>query len=118
MKYVALGSALALGVSAAASADTWDMPTPYGDATFHTQNIAQFAQEVAAVTDGALQITVHSGGSLFPHGEIRNIVRSGQVPIGEFFLSLLVNDYAAFGIDSLVQTIIRGEPVIAASEEV
>ncbi|WP_366934963.1 TRAP transporter substrate-binding protein [Marivita sp.] len=87
-------------MTSAAQADTWDMPTPYGDATFHTQNIAQFADEIAAATDGALEITVHSGGSLFPHGEIRNVVRSGQVPIGEFFLSLLVNDDAAFGIDS------------------
>ena len=100
MKHLALASALAFGVTTAASADTWDMPTPYGDATFHTQNIAQFAEEIAAATDGALEITVHSGGSLFPHGEIRNVVRSGQVPIGEFFLSLLVNDDAAFGIDS------------------
>lgn len=109
MKHFALSSALALGLAAAASADTWDMPTPYGDATFHTQNIAQFAEEVAAATDGALEITVHSGGSLFPHGEIRNVVRSGQVPIGEFFLSLLVNDDAAFGIDS--------QPFVATSYE-
>ena len=109
MKHIALASALALSVTTAASADTWDMPTPYGDATFHTQNIAQFAEEVAAATDGALEITVHSGGSLFPHGEIRNVVRSGQVPIGEFFLSLLVNDDAAFGIDS--------QPFVATSYE-
>jgi len=88
---------------------TWDMPTPYGDATFHTQNITQFAADVAAATDGALEITVHSGGSLFPHGEIRNVVRSGQVPIGEFFLSRLVNDDAAFGIDS--------QPFVATSYE-
>lgn len=109
MKHFALASTLALGVATAASADTWDMPTPYGDATFHTQNITQFAEEVAAATDGALEITVHSGGSLFPHGEIRNVVRSGQVPIGEFFLSLLVNDDAAFGIDS--------QPFVATSYE-
>lgn len=109
MKHLDLASALALGTSIAAQADTWDMPTPYGDATFHTQNIAQFAQDVAAATDGALEIVVHSGGSLFPHGEIRNVVRSGQVPIGEVFLSLLVNDDAAFGIDS--------QPFVATSYE-
>lgn len=109
MKNFVLASALALSVTTATQADTWDMPTPYGDATFHTQNIAQFAQDVAAATDGALEITVHSGGSLFPHGEIRNVVRSGQVPIGEFFLSLLVNDDAAFGIDS--------QPFVATSYE-
>ncbi|MXQ09798.1 C4-dicarboxylate ABC transporter substrate-binding protein [Alphaproteobacteria bacterium GH1-50] len=100
MKHFILASVVAGGLATASTADTWDMPTPYGDSTFHTQNIAQFAADIAEATDGALEITVHSGGSLFPHGEIRNVVRSGQVPIGEFFLSLLVNDDAAFGIDS------------------
>ncbi|MEO0385969.1 MAG: TRAP transporter substrate-binding protein [Pseudomonadota bacterium] len=100
MKHIILAAGLAFGLGSAATTETWDMPTPYGDATFHTQNIVQFAADVAAATDGALNITVHSGGSLFPHGEIRNVVRSGQVPIGEFFLSRLVNDNAAFGIDS------------------
>ncbi|MEL7516718.1 MAG: TRAP transporter substrate-binding protein [Pseudomonadota bacterium] len=109
MKHFILAAGLAIGLNGAASADTWDMPTPYGDATFHTQNITQFAADVAAATDGALEITVHSGGSLFPHGEIRNVVRSGQVPIGEFFLSRLVNDDAAFGIDS--------QPFVATSYE-
>ncbi|MES0864881.1 TRAP transporter substrate-binding protein [Ruegeria sp. SCPT10] len=109
MKHFILAAGLAVGLTGAAAADTWDMPTPYGDATFHTQNISQFAADVAAATDGALDITVHSGGSLFPHGEIRNVVRSGQVPIGEFFLSRLVNDDAAFGIDS--------QPFVATSYE-
>lgn len=109
MKHFILIAGLTLSVAGSAQADTWDMPTPYGDATFHTQNISQFAAEVAAATDGALEITVHSGGSLFPHGEIRNVVRSGQVPAGEFFLSRLVNDDAAFGIDS--------QPFVATSYE-
>lgn len=109
MKHFILTAGLAVGFGGAAAAQTWDMPTPYGDATFHTQNISQFAADVTAATDGALDITVHSGGSLFPHGEIRNVVRSGQVPIGEFFLSRLVNDNAAFGIDS--------QPFVATSYE-
>lgn len=109
MKHFILAAGLAVGLTGAAAAQTWDMPTPYGDATFHTQNISKFAADVTAATDGALNITVHSGGSLFPHGEIRNVVRSGQVPIGEFFLSRLVNDNAAFGIDS--------QPFVATSYE-
>lgn len=92
--------AVGVGLAAAASAETWDMPTPYGDSTFHTVNIRQFADDVAAATDGALTITVHSAGSLFPHGEIKNAIRSRQVPIGEFFLSTLSNEDLAFGIDS------------------
>ncbi|MDA0339440.1 MAG: TRAP transporter substrate-binding protein [Proteobacteria bacterium] len=96
------GAAVALSVSAASvQAETWDMATPYPDATFHTQNINQFAADVAAATDGALEINVHSAGSLFKHPEISKAVRSGQVPAGEFFLSLLNNDNPAFGVDSL-----------------
>ncbi|MEQ8293428.1 MAG: TRAP transporter substrate-binding protein [Roseovarius sp.] len=94
-------AALATAVALPASAETWDMPTPYPDATFHTVNISEFASDVSEATDGGLEITVHSAGSLFKHPEISKAVRSGQVPIGEFFLSLLANDNAVFGADSL-----------------
>lgn len=90
----------AMLTAAPALAETWDMPTPYGDTTFHTQNIREFADDVKAATDGELEITVHSAGSLFPHPEIKNAVRSRQVPIGEFFLSTLANEDLAFGMDS------------------
>lgn len=96
------GTAAALaGLALSAQAETWDMPTPYPDATFHTVNITEFAADVAAATDGALDIKVHSAASLFKHPEISRAVRSGQVPIGEFFLSLLANEDPAFGADSL-----------------
>ncbi|MDV7144098.1 TRAP transporter substrate-binding protein [Tropicimonas sp. TH_r6] len=99
----------ALVIAAPATAESWDMPTPYGDATFHTQNIRSFAEEVAAATDGGLEITIHSANSLFPHAEIKNAVRSRQVPIGEFFLSRLSNDDLAYGLDS--------QPFVATSYE-
>lgn len=106
--------ALAAGLASAvlantARADDWDMPTPYPDATFHTVNIANFADDVKKATDGGLNITVHSAGSLIKHGEIKNAVRGGQVPIGEFFLSLLANEDAAYGVDS--------QPFVATSYE-
>lgn len=93
-------AALGIALAAPALAESWDMPTPYGDTTFHTANIRQFAEDVATATGDELQITVHSAGSLFPHGEIKNAVRSRQVPIGEFFLSTLSNEDLAFGMDS------------------
>lgn len=102
-----LKSAVAVGVFAAISmtsvssfADTWDMPTPYSDKTFHTVNIAEFAKDVEMASKGALKIKIHSAGSLFKHPEISKAVRGGQVPAGEFFLSLLNNEQAAFGADS------------------
>jgi TRAP-type C4-dicarboxylate transport system substrate-binding protein len=96
-------TALTLATSAfttSAIAQSWDMPTPYGDTTFHTQNISQFADDVRAATGGGLDITLHSAGSLFPHAEIKGAVRNRQVPIGEFFLSRLSNEDLAYGLDS------------------
>jgi len=104
MKYLKLMGVLCALMACQMSqvyAETWDMPTPYPDATFHTVNINQFADDVAAATNGKLEIKVHSAGSLFKHPDIPKAVRSGQVPIGEFFLSILNNDNQAFGADSL-----------------
>ncbi|MEQ9259569.1 MAG: TRAP transporter substrate-binding protein DctP, partial [Roseovarius sp.] len=100
-RFIGGAAAAMIGLAASAQAETWDMPTPYPDATFHTVNIHEFAKDVAEATGGELEITVHSAGSLFKHPEISKAVRSGQVPIGEFFLSLLANDNPAFGADSL-----------------
>lgn len=108
MKYAILTAAV-LATATPTLAQNWDMPTPYGDSTFHTVNIMQFADDVRAATDGALDITVHSAGSLFPHSEIKNAVRSRQVPAGEFFLSQLNNENSAFGVDS--------QPFLATSYE-
>lgn len=104
----AAGMFAATLTSSAHSTD-WDMPTPYPDATFHTANIVQFADDIKTATDGGLNITVHSAGSLIKHAEIKNAVRGGQVPIGEFFLSLIGNEDAAYSLDS--------EPFVATSYE-
>lgn len=90
-----------LFAAGAAVADTWDMPVPYSDGVFHTINIREFAEDVKMRTNGVLEINVHSAGSLFKHPEIKNAVRSGQVPIGEFLLSRLSNENPVFGVDSL-----------------
>ncbi len=108
MKHILFGTA-ALFCATAATAQDWDMPTPYGDSTFHTQNIAQFADDVRTATDGALNITLHSAGSLFPHAEIKGAIRNRSVPLGEFFLSRLSNEDLAFGVDS--------QPFVATSYE-
>ena len=77
-----LAAALGLGIAGtSASAQSWDIPTPYGDATFHTQNIRTFAEDIAEATGGDLTITVHSAGSLYKHPEIKDAVRRGLAPI-------------------------------------
>lgn len=100
LKTAVAGTVLSAFAAGSAMAAAWDMPTPYPDKTFHTQNIAQFAKDVAAATGGKLTIKVHSAGSLFKHKEIKNAVRGGQVPIGEFFMGLLANEHPAFAIDT------------------
>lgn len=86
----------------AAWAETkWDMPVPYGDTNFHTQNIITFADDIKKATGGELQITVHSNGSLFKHPDIKNAVRQGLAQIGEVLGSRLSNEDPIFGLDSI-----------------
>ncbi|KMQ76221.1 TRAP transporter substrate-binding protein [Marinobacter subterrani] len=96
-------TAIALSVTLGhAQAETsWDMPTPYGDSNFHTVNIREFAEDVREATDGELNITVHSSGSLIKHPEIKNSVRRGLVPIGELIMSRLANEDPLFEVDSV-----------------
>lgn len=102
-----LASAIAVGVSLATlslsanAATGWDMPTPYGDRTFHTENIREFTDDVRQATDGELDIKVHSNGSLIGHAEIKNSVRRGIVPIGEVIMSRLANENPIFEVDSV-----------------
>ncbi len=97
-----LGLAAAGAVLATtAHAQTWDMPTPYSAREFHTKNVMEFAKDVAAATKGKLTIKVHPGASLIKHPEIPKAIRGGQVPIGEFLLSILANDNPIFGADSV-----------------
>ncbi|SDL51899.1 TRAP-type C4-dicarboxylate transport system, substrate-binding protein [Franzmannia pantelleriensis] len=96
-----LVTACSLAAAATAQAAEWTMATPYGDASFHTQNTKQFAEDVAEATDGELTINVHSGGSLVAHGEIKPSVRRGTIEAGEVFMSVLSNDDPIFEIDTL-----------------
>jgi len=93
--------------AAPAAAATWDMPTGYPDATFHTVNIKKFAEDVKAATAGKVDIRIHAGASLIKLPEIKNAVRQGQVPIGEILISNLSNESPLFGVDSV--------PFLAAS---
>ena len=109
IRHSLLAPALVLAASPALAQTNWDMPTPYGDGIFHTQNIMQFAEDVREATDGELNITVHSANSLFGHAEIKDAVRQGLVPIGEILLSRLANEDPVFGVDSI--------PFLASSYE-
>ena len=87
--------------SPATASGVWDMPTPYPEDSFHTGNIKAFAEDVRAATGGELTLAVHPAGSLIEHPEIKNAVRSGVVPIGEFLLSRLADENAVFEVDAV-----------------
>lgn len=93
--------ATGLAAGPALAETTWDMPTPYPDNNFHTLNIQKFAEDVKEKTGGELVIKVHPAGSLIKHPEIKNSVRSGVVPVGEFLMSQAQNENPIFGIDSV-----------------
>ncbi len=92
---------IALSSTGAYAATRWDMATPYVDATHHTQNIRQFAEDVKTATKGELEIVVHAGASLIKHKEIPRAVRTQQVPIGEMFIGILGNSDPVFKLDNL-----------------
>lgn len=96
-------SVIAMGilVSGSAVAESWDMPMAYAATNFHSEHGQMFADKVREYTDGALDITVHPGGSLFGGGDIKRAIQTGQVPIGERFMSAHANEAPLLGWDNL-----------------
>jgi TRAP-type C4-dicarboxylate transport system substrate-binding protein len=95
------GVALALSAAGAAAQTKWDMPTPYTDGTFHTQNVRQFVDELKKATGGQLDVTVHSNASLIKAPDILRAVQTGQVNAGEILLSAFENEDPMFGADGI-----------------
>ncbi|MCX7960285.1 MAG: TRAP transporter substrate-binding protein [Burkholderiales bacterium] len=95
------GCALALGAGAGRAQTKWDMPTPYSDGEFHTVNVRQFVEDVKKATGGALDIVVHSNGSLIKHPDMLRAVSTGQVNIAEFLLGQFGNEEPVFNADNV-----------------
>jgi len=99
-----LGIVIALllsGPQAVTAGERWNMPTAYGASNFHTVVAETFAEAVKRATNGALEIVVHPGGSLFKGGEIKRAIQTGQVPIGERLAAALSNENPVFGLDAV-----------------
>jgi len=103
---VAVVACAALAVAAPAGAQSgaeirWDMPTPYADSNFRTQNVLAFVDEIAKATGGRLEITVHDNASLFPMPEIKGAIQSGQVNIGAFLLAAYGHEDPIYEADAI-----------------
>jgi TRAP-type C4-dicarboxylate transport system substrate-binding protein len=100
-KHVLAGLVAAVFATAAQAQTKWDMPTPYSDGEFHTQNVRLFAEEVRKATGGQLDLVVHSNGSLIKHPDMLRAVSTGQVNIAEFLLGQFGNEDLVFAVDNL-----------------
>jgi len=95
-------AAVVAAVSQASVAQVkWDFPTGYASSSFQTENLQQFANEVAKTTGDKVKMTVHPNGSLYKANEIKRAVQTGQAQIGEFILSGAANENPIFGIDAV-----------------
>ena len=101
MKRLSLFAAAALACGGAQAQTKWDMPTPYSDGEFHTRNVRTFVEDVKKNTNGAVDITVHSNGSLIKHPDILRAVSTGQVNVGEFLLGQFGNEDPVFAADNV-----------------
>jgi TRAP-type C4-dicarboxylate transport system substrate-binding protein len=92
-------AATALATQPALAQTKWELPAAYPANNPHSENLVLFAKDVADLTGGKLQITVHPAASLFKAPEIKRAVQTGQVQIGEVLISLHENEDPIYGID-------------------
>src|SRR3954464_135471 len=99
MKALLIAALVAAGTAHAQV--SWKLATGYRAETFHTQNIQQFAQEVAQASGGQLKIEVHPNNSLMKLNEIRQAVQDGKLEAGETIMTSLVKEIPVAGADSI-----------------
>jgi TRAP-type C4-dicarboxylate transport system substrate-binding protein len=103
LKYVAAFAAalVLIGAADGRAAEKWNLATGFNETNFQTQNVKFFADEVKRLTNGDIDITVHSGMSLYRQPEIKRAVSSGQIQAGEILLSAYGNEDAMFEADAI-----------------
>jgi TRAP-type C4-dicarboxylate transport system substrate-binding protein len=95
-------AALALQALPAAAQVKWDLSTVWPDSNFHTQNARRFADEVKKATNGAVEITVKSGGQLgFKGPEHLRAVRDGLVPMADILNIQQLGDEPLLGTEGI-----------------
>lgn len=78
-----------------------NMATAYAADNFQTQNLQQYADDVAAATGGQVRLTIHPAGTLIKPAEIFDGVRKGRAEGGEVIMSSLAKVNPLFGMDAL-----------------
>lgn len=78
-----------------------NVATAYAADSFQTQNLQQFADDVAKATGGQVRMKLHPAGTLLKPTEIFAGVRNGAAEAGEVIMSSLLKENPLFGMDSL-----------------
>jgi TRAP-type C4-dicarboxylate transport system substrate-binding protein len=99
VKTCAIAACVAALAAPAMAQTKWNLPAAYPADNPHSVNLTAFAKDVADLTGGKLQITVHPAASLFKAPEIKRAVATGQAQVGEVLISLHENEDPLFGID-------------------
>ena len=95
-------AALAVQAIPAAAQVKWDLSTVWPETNFHTQNARRFADEVKKATNGAVEITVKSGGQLGVKGpEHLRAVRDGLVPMADILNIQQIGDEPLLGTEGI-----------------
>lgn len=102
----ALAGLLCLGASAAAAQSvaqsiSWDMATTAMQDSAVGQATQAFVANLGARAEGQFAIVAYSPNALMKPPEIKDAIRRGVVPIGEFTLSLHGGEAPIYGLDSV-----------------
>ncbi|MGB6118452.1 MAG: TRAP transporter substrate-binding protein [Mesorhizobium sp.] len=99
---IALASAaLIAGWQPAMAQTNWNFANAYAATEFQSQGYDMFAKKVSEGTNGAVNITLHHGGSLFPNPEILQATRDGLVEVGTQLMTNLGRENALWDLDGL-----------------
>ena len=95
----------ALSVVCAAPAMARDMKmncnAVYSSTSIHTQGAMKFAELAQEYSDGSIQITVHSGGSLgFKGSELLKAVKDASVPMSDILMGVVAGSEEIFGLST------------------
>lgn len=102
-----VGQAAAIAIAAVlvgsgpAMAEKWILTSPYAENEYQTKKDKIFADEVKKATNGKIEIEVVANAALYKLPETKRAVQTGQVAMGEVFLSALSNEDPIYGIGTI-----------------
>lgn len=96
------GAMTASTMAGAAMAEmSWNLPARSNTQNYMTKNIMEFVKDVAANSDGEINIEVHPEDSLVRQPDVLRAVQTGQVELGEYLMSMQSNLSPIFAVDAI-----------------